>query len=109
MTLQAKFKELESKMNASPEEIEGVNKVYQFNIKGEDESVYQVIFADGQATFEAGTPHEPQCTLKMKENDLIKLIEGNLNPTTAFMTGKLKVEGDMGQALKLQNILKAYQ
>ena len=33
------------------------------------------------------------------------LLEGDLNPTMAFMTGKLKVEGDMGMAMKLGGVL----
>ena len=34
----------------------------------------------------------------------MKIINGDQNPTTAFMTGKLKVSGDMGNAMKLQQL-----
>ncbi len=33
------------------------------------------------------------------------ILDGELNPTTAFMTGKLAVDGDMGQAMKLSGVL----
>lgn len=33
------------------------------------------------------------------------ILDGELNPTTAFMTGKLTVDGDMGQAMKLSGVL----
>jgi putative sterol carrier protein len=33
------------------------------------------------------------------------LVSGELDPTTAFMTGKIKVSGDMSVALKLQRVL----
>ena len=33
------------------------------------------------------------------------IMDGDLNPTTAFMTGRLKVDGDMGQAMKLGSVL----
>ena len=33
------------------------------------------------------------------------ILDGDLNPTTAFMTGRLKVDGDMGQAMKLGSVL----
>lgn len=33
------------------------------------------------------------------------ILEGEMNPTTAFMTGKLTVDGDMGQAMKLAGVL----
>jgi len=46
------------------------------------------------------------CTLKMSFGDFSDLIGGKLNGMTAFMTGKLKIEGDMGVAMKLQSILR---
>ena len=33
------------------------------------------------------------------------ILDGEMNPTTAFMTGKLSVDGDMGQAMKLSSVL----
>ena len=41
------------------------------------------------------------CTVKLKLEDFGKLMERKLDPMTAFMTGKLKIEGDMGVAMKL--------
>jgi putative sterol carrier protein len=46
------------------------------------------------------------CTLKMDFNDFADMIGGKLDGMTAFMTGKLKIEGDMGVAMKLQSILR---
>lgn len=47
---------------------------------------------------------EAQCTVKMKLEDFNSLLDGSLNPMTAFMTGKFKIEGDMGVAMKLQSL-----
>ncbi|AVF25600.1 Putative sterol carrier protein [Paenibacillus larvae subsp. larvae] len=41
-------------------------------------------------------------------NYLLKLIEGTLNPTTAYMFGKLKIKGDLSLAMKLQGVLQRY-
>ncbi len=41
----------------------------------------------------------------MTAPDFMSMIQGSLNPQMAFMTGKLRVKGDMGLALKLQSIL----
>ncbi len=46
------------------------------------------------------------CTLKMAMSDFIAMTQGELDGMTAFMMGKLKVEGDMGVAMKLQSVLK---
>lgn len=37
------------------------------------------------------------------------MLLGNLNGTAAFMTGKLKIKGDMSKAIKLQTILSKYE
>ena len=37
-------------------------------------------------------------------DDFQALISGNLNPMSAFMSGKIKVDGDMGVAMKLQSL-----
>ena len=44
------------------------------------------------------------CTIKMEFADFDDLINGKLDGMTAFMTGKLKIEGDMGVAMKLQQL-----
>ena len=46
------------------------------------------------------------CTIKIDFSDFSDLIGGKLDGMTAFMTGKLKIEGDMGVAMKLQSILR---
>ena len=44
---------------------------------------------------------EADCTIKINLDDFSKLISGDLNPMMAFMTGKMKVEGDKGIAMKM--------
>lgn len=48
---------------------------------------------------------DAQCTVGLTLEDFESMLAGDLAPTTAFMSGKLKVEGDMGVAMKLQNIM----
>ncbi len=45
------------------------------------------------------------CTLKITLDDFVAMRQGELDGMTAFMSGKLKVEGDMGIAMKLQSVL----
>ncbi len=48
---------------------------------------------------------EADCTLSADADVFQAIIEGDTNPTAAFMTGKLKVDGDMSMALKLGALL----
>ncbi|MEK3855983.1 SCP2 sterol-binding domain-containing protein [Cytobacillus sp. FSL H8-0458] len=58
---------------------------------------------------EEGAPHESEVTLRLSEKNFSKLLKGDLNTTMTFMTGSLKVDGKMGLALKLQEIVNKYQ
>ncbi len=48
---------------------------------------------------------EADCTVKVALEDLEQMVAGDLNPMGAFMSGKLKVDGDMGVAMKLQSLV----
>lgn len=49
---------------------------------------------------------EADCTITISTDNMLKLMDGQLNPTVAFTLGKLKVQGSMGLALKLASILE---
>ena len=48
---------------------------------------------------------EAACTLSADAETFEAILDGDLNPTAAFMSGKLTVDGDMGQAMKLGAVL----
>merc|ERR1711990_1211687 len=50
---------------------------------------------------------KPMATLSCDEANFLKMASGALDPTKAFMTGKLKIKGDMTMAMRLQHIFKA--
>lgn len=49
---------------------------------------------------------ETDCTVDLAIEDLMAMLDGNLNPMTAFMSGKIKVKGDMSVAMKLPTIMQ---
>ncbi|MBD0414446.1 SCP2 sterol-binding domain-containing protein [Oryzicola mucosus] len=62
-----------------------------------------VIVIDGPTISTTDAPTD--CTIKLSLDDLESLIAGELNPTMAFMTGKIKVEGDMSVAMALSQLI----
>ena len=47
---------------------------------------------------------DAECTVSITSEDFSKLLDGDLNPMSAFMTGRLKIKGNMGVAMKLQQL-----
>lgn len=102
--VQAFFESLAKNLNSDPSRLSGTDCVYQFAI---GDAAWHVSLKGGKAAVAKGTASSPQCTVTMAEPDFLALVAGTLNPQMAFMTGKLKVAGDMGLALKLGAFLKA--
>ncbi|MBL4790401.1 MAG: SCP2 sterol-binding domain-containing protein [Kordiimonadaceae bacterium] len=66
-----------------------------------------VIRIDGKAspTVVDNADSEADCTVKVTKDNFIQIAGGNMNAQMAFMTGKLRVEGDMSLAMQLGSIL----
>ena len=56
----------------------------------------------GSGSFPGGNA---ECTMTLDSEDFVKIFKGELSPTQAFMGGKLKIKGDMMQAMKLEKLL----
>ena len=108
MSVKQHLVDLQQKMNSNPEGIARLQAVYQFDLTGDVEEQYQVKFENSSAQLFETTELEPDCTLQLSGENLLKLLSGNFNTTMAFMTGKLKVKGDITLALKLQSALEKY-
>ena len=76
----------------------GTNCVLQFNTS---KPAY-ITIKDGTAVFSEGSASSPDVALIMADEDLIALLKGELNGMQAFMTGKLKLSGDMMFAQSMQ-------
>ena len=87
---------------------EGASKKSAFGNSVKFATDQGVVHIDGNQTPPAVSNEDKaaDCTIKMDFADFADLIGGKLDGMTAFMTGKLKIEGDMGVAMKLQTILR---
>jgi putative sterol carrier protein len=93
------FDTLESRVDAS--KTAGLNSSYLFEIDGS--GTWKVDVDDGKVSVTEGAG-DADVTIRTSTETFTALAAGEQNPTTAYMTGKLKVEGDMGAALKLQKL-----
>lgn len=76
----------------------GFDGVAKFAIEGEGS-----IIIDGDGA--RASDDDADVTLTATTDVFKAILDGEMNPTTAFMTGKLTVDGDMGQAMKLSGVL----
>lgn len=104
-TIQEMFNELPKHFD--PEAWGSKNAVMMFDVKGEQGGSWVATIEDKQLDFRKGTVENPDMTLIAQDEDLLKMVNGDLNPVTAFMSGKVKIQGDMSLAMKLQGLLSA--
>ncbi|HTS72489.1 MAG TPA: SCP2 sterol-binding domain-containing protein [Gaiellaceae bacterium] len=93
------FEGLESRVD--PAKAAGLTASYLFEIDGSGN--WTVDVDDGKVTVtEDGA--DAECTISTTAETFLKIANGEQNPTAAYMSGKLKVKGDLGQAMKLQKL-----
>jgi putative sterol carrier protein len=67
---------------------------------------YQMIVTGGTCSVEKDGGHTPRVTFKLKPVDFLKLVSGNAAGPTMFMTGKLKIDGDLMFAAGVQSLFR---
>ncbi len=87
-----------------PEKAGDMSATILFDLSGDNGGFYWIKIADGAATTGAGELSDPAMTVKASADDWFAVATGQTNAMQAFMTGKLKILGDMGLAMKLQTI-----
>jgi putative sterol carrier protein len=97
--VQAFFDALPSRFHAAS--AEGVTAVYQFDLSGNEGGQYQLHIADQTCRVSSGLHPSPDVTLRMMGEDCVAILDGRLSGVSAFLSGRLKMEGDLGLAMKL--------
>jgi putative sterol carrier protein len=93
------FETLEARVD--PSKAAGLTASYRFVIDGAGS--WHVDVDDGKVTV-SENGDDADCTITTSAETFTKIANGEQNPTAAYMSGKLKVNGDMGQAMKLQKL-----
>lgn len=94
-----------AKLQAKPDVVSKINAIYQFNITGPGGGTWAVDCTLPGGKVHTGPLADARCTVAATDQHFLDIVNGKLNPQMAFMSGKLKIQGDMGLAMKLQQIL----
>jgi putative sterol carrier protein len=90
--------------SVDPQKLAGMDAIVLFDLSGEGGGLWTATVADNILTIAEGATTVPTTTLKMTAADFMALLSGDLNPMAAFIQGRLKVEGDMSLAMRLQTL-----
>ncbi|XP_071500596.1 hydroxysteroid dehydrogenase-like protein 2 [Diadema antillarum] len=86
-----------------------IGAVYQFDLSGDEPGSWHLDLKNGGGAAGEGAADSPDVTMIMDSASFIKMFQGKMNPTMAFMGGKLKIKGDLGKAMKLEQLMKKMQ
>lgn len=102
------FKEIEKQLHEEGEQlVKKIGGVFAFKVKdgpGGKEATWVVDVKNGKGSVSNDAGVKADCTVSLSDEDLLGLMTGKLNAQTAFFKGKLKISGNMGMAMKLQNL-----
>jgi predicted lipid carrier protein YhbT len=101
-TAQELMQRIGEKIAGRKELLSSVGAVYKFCLEGEGGGTYLVDLKSELKVTEGDGP--AACTIRMSAGDFVDLFEGRANGQALFFGQRLKVEGDMGLALKLQTL-----
>ena len=97
------FKEIEKKLEDEGEQfVKKIGGIFAFKVK--DGPGCKATWVVGVKNVLPNSDKKADCTITMADSDLLALMTGKMNPQTVFFQGQLKINGNMGLAMKLQNL-----
>ncbi|NOZ02758.1 MAG: SCP2 sterol-binding domain-containing protein [Deltaproteobacteria bacterium] len=95
--------DLAKRISGNPDRAKQIGGIFEFVLDGDDGGTWSLDL--GTPEVKAGPNEAMNVRIRMKDCDFLDIYTGNLNPMAAFTQGKLKVEGNIAMALKLQDVL----
>jgi len=96
------FTGLQAKLGG--DKIAGMTATFQFEATGDGGGDWAVKIADGAGEVTQGKAEDPTIVLTATAEDWLAIMNGDMNGQTAFLTGKLKIQGDMTLAMQLESL-----
>ena len=78
---------------------------FQFNIEGEAAGAFYLDIKEGKAAVEPYEYYDRDVLITSTAETLLKIMEGKLDPVAAYTLQKIRVEGDLGKALLLKEVV----
>ena len=78
----------------------------QYKIEGDGGGNWIVAVSGGSATVTTGEADDASATVETDAETWVGIAEGSVEPTTAFMTGKIRIQGNMADVMKSQSVFK---
>ncbi|GCB60638.1 hypothetical protein scyTo_0009209 [Scyliorhinus torazame] len=98
------FKAIEGAL--SVDVVKSTGGVYQFELSGDHPGTWYIDLKNESGSIgHGGFPGKADVRMSMNSEDFVKMFAGKMKPTMAFMTGKLKIKGDMSLAIKLEKLM----
>ena len=104
-TVKEVFEEMPSRFRA--DKAAGVNATIQYDITGDQGGTWHAVIKDGTCSVAPGASSSSNLTITMSSQDWLDMTAGKLTGQMAFMSGKLKLKGDMGLAMKIGSMFQA--
>lgn len=103
-TVKEIFDAMESRFRS--EKAAGSAATIQYEISGPDGGTWNAVIKDGTCKVSEGAAAGPNLTLQMSSQDWLDMVAGKASGQMLFMSGKLKLKGDMGLAMKLPSLFQ---
>jgi putative sterol carrier protein len=101
-TVQETFEAMPGRFRA--DKASGTNATIQYDISGDGGGTWNAVIKDGTCAVTPGAAASPNLTLQISAQDWLDMLSGKQSGQMLFMSGKLKVKGDMGLAMKLGSL-----
>ena len=93
------------RLETDPDGAKAIDAVFQFSVTGDGGGDWVIDFKTPEVR--GGAEDSADCTVTIGDSDFLGILNNTANPMQLFMMGKIKVAGNMGLAMKLQQVLKA--
>ena len=91
----------------NPAAAAGLTAIYQFEVSGSEDFTAHLVIADGQATYHDGPADKPNLIIRTPAEVWLAISRGELDGTTAYLSGQFRIKGDLGLLIKLKTLFIA--